>query len=177
MKFTKEKIIDFKLKGRSYITFENSIKLGRMKDYFYRDAHMLLKDTFPNANIEYCHCDMYSIVIGDFQTGIKYVTDDSTYYMFISASSFWADPLNIAIGKAVNGKIYLIREAFPWQCSLTVRVIPEEYINKNELGFRPKSYEHTIYPEIKEINDEDVEYIKIAYEGVKAFDNLIKSVS
>lgn len=105
--------------------------------------------------------------------------------MFLSANTFWAPPQDVAIGKAVGGKIYLIREHFPNPgCQLNFREIPEEYINRNERGFRPRSYNHSILittSNIEEasesIADEDVKCLKIAYEGVRAFSKLIEEIS
>ena len=123
---------------------------------------------------------MYDIVVGDYQCGLRYVNEKGTYYMFLSANSYWSLPQNIAVGKAVDGEIYFICEYFPSEYMLNFRKIPEEYINKKGRGFRPKSYNHTIYvmPSSieraeEEITAQDVECLKIAYEGVRAFSQLI----
>lgn len=183
MKFTKQGIIDFKQKGRSYVTWRKLLKRGSIKYFFYNsDRRLSIKVLFPGRNLEYCECNMYHIVLGDYQLGLKYVNDSGTYYMFLAANSCDAPPQNIAIGKAVDGKIYLICEQMPdTGYTLNFREIPEEYINRNEKGFRPRSYDHSIFighasnqeENVQMISDEDVKCLKIAYEGVRAFSRLI----
>lgn len=186
MKFGKKQIAEFKSQKRSYITWRKNLKRSQIKEFFYNsDNRYSIKALFPDKDLEYCQCRMYDIVLGDYQLGVKYADKNGTYYMFLSANSFWAPPQDVAIGKAVGGKIYLIREHFPIPgCQLNFREIPEEYINRNESGFRPKSYNHSILitqsnmeEAIKSITDEDVKCLKIAYEGVRAFSKLIGEVS
>lgn len=186
MTFSKEQIAEFKSKGRSYITWRKNLERAQIKEYFYNsdnDSHNI-KALFPDKNLEYCECRMYDIVSGDYELGLRYVNEQGTYYMFLSANTFWALPQEVAIGKAVDGKIYLICENFPnYAFSLNFREIPEEYINRNEKGFRPKSYNHSIFitsnieKTAKDISDEDVKCLKIAYEGVREFSKLIEEVS
>lgn len=185
MTFSKQKIADFKSKGRSYITWRKHLKRDLIKEYFYNEEKHTLKELFPDKNIEYCYCSMYDLVIGDYKISLKYVNEQGTYYMFLAANSYWAPPQDVAIGKAMDGTIYLIRESFPRTgYSLNCREIPEKYINKNEQGFRPKSYNHTVHirptqleHSVEEIADEDVKCLRIAYEGIKAFSQLIKEIS
>lgn len=186
MTFSKRKIAEFKAKRRHYITWRKSLKPRQIKEAFYNgDEKRGLEVLFPDKNLEYCRSYMYDIVVGDYQLGLKYVNEKETYYMFWSANSFWAYPQDVAVGKAVDGKIYLIREHFPnGEYSLNFRVIPEEYINRNERGFRPKSYNHSIFviPSrieqiVEDITDEDVKCLKIAYEGIRAFSKLIEKRS
>lgn len=186
MTFSKRQIVEFKAKRRHYITWRKNLKPRRIKECFYNgDERYSIKELFPDKNLEYCHSYMYDIVVGDYQLGLKYVNESGTYYMFWSANSFWAYPQDVAVGKAVDGKIYLIREHFPnGDYTVNFRVIPEEYINRNERGFRPKSYNHSIFvfssqteKAQEEITDEDVKCIKIAYDGVRAFSKLIDGVS
>lgn len=186
MTFSKEQIVEFKSKGRSYITWRKSLKQKQIKEFFYNnDDKRSIKAIFPNRDLEYCQCHMYDIVVGDYQLGLKYVNENGTYYMFLSANTFWTPPQDVAIGKAIDGKIYLIREKFPnHKYSLNFREIPEEYVNRNERGFRPRSYNHDIYiapnnigEASKDITNEDIKCLKIAYEGVRAFSKLIKEIS
>ena len=186
MTFSKRQIVEFKAKRRLYLTWRKNLKPRLIKECFYNgDEKLSLKALFPDKNLEYCRSYMYDIVVGDYQLGLKYVNEDGTYYMFLSANSFWAYPQDVAVGKAVDGKIYLIREHFPNGIyKLNFREIPEEYINKNERGFRPKSYNHSILAMpscidevIEEITDEDVKCLKIAYEGVRAFSKLIAEIT
>ncbi len=185
MTFNKKQIAEFKSKGRSFITWRKSLKRSQIQEFFYNsDDRCSIKALFPNKDLEYCKCYMYDIVVGDYQLGLKYVNENGTYYMFLAANSFWAPPQDVAIGKAVGGKIYLIREHFPNSgYKLNFREIPEEYINRNERGYRPRSYNHSILiisnsEEASEsIADEDVKCLKIAYEGVRAFSKLIEEIS
>lgn len=182
MTFTKRQIAEFKAKGRHYITWRKNLKPHQIKETFYNDDEKQLKELFPNKNLKYCHCYMYDLVVGDFELGLKYTNEKGTYYMFWSANSFWAYPQDIAIGKAVDGKVYLIREHVPiGKYNLNFRVIPEEYIDRNEKGFRPKSYDHQIRVSpsriekvVEDITDEDVKCLKIAYEAIKEFSKLIE---
>lgn len=185
MKFSKRQIVEFKAKRRFYITWRKNLKPRLIKEAFYNgDEKRGLKVLFPDKNLSYCRCYMYDIVVGDYQLGLKFVNEKGTYYMFWSANSFWAYPQDVAVGKAVDGKIYLVREHFPnGDYKLNFRVIPEEYIDRNERGFRPKSYNHTImvFPSrieqvIEEITDNDVKCLKIAYEGIQAFSKLIEEI-
>ena len=186
MTFSKKQIAEFKSKRRSFITWRKSLKRSQIKEFFYNsDDRRSIKALFPDKDLEYCQCHMYDIVVGDYQLGLKYVNEKGTYYMFLSANSAWAPPQDVAVGKAVKGKIYLIREFFPNHAyQLNFREIPEEYINRNEKGFRPKSYNHSIFiapsnieETSKGITDEDVKCLKIAYEGVRAFSKLIEEIS
>lgn len=186
MTFSRQQIAEFKSKKKSYITWRKNLKQSQIKEYFYNDDDRHnIRTLFPDKNLEYCQCQMYDIVVGDYQLGLKYVNEQGTYYMFLSANSYWAPPQDVAIGKAVDGKIYLIREHFPnYGYSLNFREIPEEYINKNERGFRPRSYNHSIFvmpsrieQTLEEITDEDVKCLKIAYDGIRAFSKLIEEIS
>lgn len=174
MKFDKRDIIEFKLKGRNYLTWRKKIRPREIKEIFYNDENSL-KNPLPDKNIEYCHCDMYVIVIGDYKLGIKYTTEEGTYYMFLSANTFWAYPQDIAIGKVVDGVIYLIKDK--GHC-LSFREIPEEYINKDNKGWRPKSYNRAVLinkdTDEELFSEEDVKCLKIAYEGIRAFSKLIE---
>lgn len=186
MSFSKRQIAEFKSKGRHYITWRKNLKPRQIKEAFYNgDEKRGLKELFPDKNLDYCCCYMYDIVVGDYQLGLKYVNEKGTYYMFLSANSFWAHPQDIAIGKAVDGKVYLIREHVPnGEYTLNFRVIPEEYIDRNERGYRPRSYNNSIlvFPSeiekaIENITDEDVKCFEIAYEGIKAFSKLIEEIN
>lgn len=185
MKFSKRQIAEFKAKRRLYITWRKKLKPCQIKEAFYNgDEKRGLKVLFPDKNLDYCRCYMYDIVVGDYQLGLKFVNEKGTYYMFWSANSFWAYPQDVAVGKAVDGKIYLVRERFPnGYYSLSFKVIPEEYVDRNERGFRPKSYNHSIFVipscielAVEDITDEDVKCLKIAYEGIQAFSKLIEEI-
>lgn len=170
MEFTKNGIVEFLHERKSYIRE----KLGwrEIQDCFYGEND--LDEVFLGKSLEYCKMYMYDIAYGDCQFGIKYVNESETYYMFIGANSSYAPPQCVAVGKAVDGKIYLIVEHLPDNsCCLTFKEVPEEYVNKNEFGFRPKSYINIIsalgFAKSEEVTDEDLKCFNIAYEGLEAF--------
>ena len=181
MIFSKEHIFKFKRKEQSYISWRTNLKPIQIQEYFYNDDKKYhINVLFPGKNLEHFRCRMYNIVCGDFQLGLKYVNEEGTFYMFLSANTSWAYPQNVAIGKAVDGTIYLIQEYFPGSKSgLTFKEIPEAYIGKEE--WKVPSYTHDLdfFPifgtKSEDITDEDVKCLQIAYEGVRAFSKLIKS--
>ena len=184
MTFTRRGIAEFMCKRRSFITWRKKLKRDKIKWFFYNDYRdkYNISTFFSGKNLEYCNCPMYNIVVGDYKLGVKYVNENGTFYMFLSANSYGAYPQEVAIGKSIDGKIYLIRELFPYfQNQLTFIEIPEEYINRNEKGFKPKSYNHSIMVipsnfehDMEAITDEDVKCLKIAYDGIRAFSKLIE---
>ncbi len=185
MKFSKRQIVEFKAKRRAFITWRKNLKPDQLKKSFYNnDKTSTLKTLFPNRNLSYCHCSMYDIVVGSYQLGLKYVNEKGTYYMFCAANSFWANPQDVAVGKVVDGKVYLVRESFPRSdYSMNFRVIPEECINREDKGFRPKSYNHSIFVPpscveqvVKDITDYDIKCLKIAYEGIQEFSKIIGEI-
>lgn len=185
MTFTKRQVAEFKAKCRFYTTWRKNLKPYQIKKAFYNGYRNVdLKVLYPDKNLDYCSCYMYDIVIGDYKLGLKYVDENGTYYMFLSANSFFAYPQNVAIGRAIAGKVYLVCEHFPnGGNDLNFRVILEDYIDRKERGFRPKSYNHSIsvFPssierEVKNITDEDIKCLKIAYQGIKAFSKLIEEI-
>lgn len=76
MTFSKQKIGEFKSKGRSYITWRKRLKRDLIKEYFYNEEKHTLKELFPDKNIEYCNCNMYDLVVGDCRIGLKYVVNE-----------------------------------------------------------------------------------------------------
>lgn len=184
MTFTKQEIAEFKSNKEkaSYITWRTNLDKFKLKEYFYNEGKYALKKLFPDKNIEYCACENYQLVVGDFRTGLKYVNEQGTYYMFLAANSYWAPAQDVAIGKAVNGTVYLILEGFPTDLGFRCIKITEDYIGPKRQGFVPRSERHTVYirpsqieQSAEEITDEDVKCLEIAYEGIKAFSDLIPS--
>lgn len=175
MTFNERKIAEFKSRHRYYVTWRKYLEPEQIKEYFYEK--LSLKKFFPDKNLEYCDCYRHNIVIGDYQRGLKYINENETYYMFWSANTYYSIPQSIAVGKVVDGKIYLIREHFPLgMFDLSFIEIPEEHLNEEDV-IRPKTYDHTIYlvpVSSDEITEEDVKCLSIAYEGVKAFSQLIE---
>ena len=181
MTFGKREIGLFKANRRYYITWRKNLKPSQIKEAFYNGAEdRSIKKLFPGKNLQYFDSHCYDIVVGDYQRGLKYVTESGTYYMFWSANSFWAYPQSIAVGKVVNGIIYMIREHFPrGEFDLDFLEFPEEHINNKTKGFKPRSYSHAFYglpSRMEDITAEDEKCIKIAYEGIKAFSKLIENV-
>lgn len=187
MKFSREGIADFVSEGKSYITWKTGIEPRNAKNFFYSGRN--LKEQYQGVDIECCNLGrreyLSKVAHGDFVTGLKYVLKGESYYIFLGANSFYAPPQSIAIGKAQEGKIYLIYEDIsPYknyeECFI---IIPEEYIYKKAKGFIPKTYCHTIQilplkaekdKNKAKITDEDIKCLRIAYEGVEAFKDLIK---
>lgn len=185
MKFTRDAIIDFKAKRRAYLTWRKKLNRLKIKEAFFPNSQIPVQEIFPGRNIEYCQIHAYrGICVGDYHLGIKYTDETGTYYMFLAANTFWAAPQDVAVGKAVDGQIYLLREFFyPYSYELMLRRVPEEYVNKDVRGFVPRGYEKNIFmvqsrtsrEELRaQISDEDIKCLKIAYEGVRAFSKLIE---
>lgn len=138
------------------------MKSGHLKDYTYRT---------------------YEICKGNFKIGFKYILEGERYYMFIGAESYFVNEQCIAIGKAANGKIYLILEEIPLgRNELEFYIIPEECIDNYELVFNPQIYnnsiivlKHRMQDMIDCITEEDIKIIEIAYKGIEAFNNLIQN--
>lgn len=150
MKFTRDGIVEFISKGRTYITWRTGIDRNNVKDYFYSERN--LTEQYPGINIQYCHPKgmeyTYNVVRGDFNTGLKYVCDGETYYIFLGANSIDAPPESIAIGMAKEGKIYLIYEecsAYKYkECKERIIIATEQYMCGHPRGFVPAAYYHTI---------------------------------
>lgn len=184
MKFTRDRVAEFISRGRTYITWRTGINRDNVKEYFYSGRD--LTEQYPGIDIKYCRPEKmeytYNVTRGDFVTGLKYVQNNETYYIFLGAASFDAPAESIAIGKAKDGKIYLVYE----ECQAfkdyreKIIVATEQYICGHPRGFVPKAYYHTIrvFPcEVKEkkaeITSRDIEALEIAYEGIMAFKRLI----
>lgn len=178
----KEDIIQFKAKGLSYISSKDGIEPIDVYNAFYgaRDDKTYLGTT-------YCSPYVYEVSRGDFNYGLKYSYNDENYYMFIGANSEYAPPQTISVGKAKDGLIYLIWENVPDPgANMQLRIISEEYVNKNEPGFRPTSYRNFISAcgpfekRVKQLNeiiaDRDVQCVEIALEGITVFSKLIKDI-
>lgn len=179
--FDKEEFIEVKRRCENYIFWRTNLDRFKMREYFYNEKHPL-KESFPDKNIEYCACEKYRLVVGDFTKGLKYVNEQGTYYMFLAANSYWAPVQDIAIGKAVNGTVYLMQDGYPSYFEIKCIEITEDYIGPRHSGFVPRSNWRTIYTRriqteqsIEAITDENWKCLEIAYEGVVAFSDLIPS--
>lgn len=181
MAFNKREFAEIKGRCENYIFWQSNLDRFKIKEYFYNEKHPL-KETFPDKNIACCNCENYHLVTGSFTTGLKYINDQGTYYMFLAANSYWAPVQDIAIGKAVKGIVYLIQEGYPPSYDLNCIEITEDYITPKRKDFVPRSYKNGIYirrncmeQSIEAITDRDVRCLEIAYEGIKAFSDLIPS--
>jgi len=185
MKFTRDGIIDFIGRGRSYLTWRTDIEPRRAKEIFYSGRK--LSEQYPGVDIKYCSPTRlyypYDVARGDFSTGLMYKSKGETCYVFIGANSVYAPAQSIAIGKSQDGNIYLIYEDCSCYTGYKERfiIVSEEHMLKNPKGFRPKAYYHsvTVLPskkdkEVVEITDRDITCLKIAYEGVRAFKKLLQ---
>lgn len=171
--FKKEDIIKFKSGYQSYISYGTNITPCNVYDAFFDS-----KTDKTDLGVSFCTSRMYEVSAGDFNSGIRYSCNGETYYMFVGANSAYAPAQSISVGKAKDGLVYLVWEYFPHhEYAIQFRIIPEEYIDRNEPGFRPKSYQNSIMVlggKIKgEITDIDIECLKIASEGILAFSKLI----
>lgn len=180
MSFTKQKIVEFKTKRRYFLTWRKNLKPHNIRKLFYKndeEEKFTIKDILPDENIEYCDCYSHNIATGDYRHGIRYVNETGTYYLLWVARTIWVSPRSIAVGKAVDGKIYFIREDFPdGITNLSFIEIPENDINNSEINSMSKGYYNTIYKipsHSRLITQEDVKCINIAYEGVKVLSKLI----
>lgn len=181
MDFHKKGIALFKASRRYYMTWRKKLTPVRVKDAFYNgDENRSIKKLFPGKNLQYFDSSSYDIVVGDYQRGLKYVDETGTYYMFWSANSFWAYPQSVAVGKVVDGIIYMIREHFPrGEFDLDFLEFPEEHIKNKTKGFKPRSYSHAFFglpSRMEDITKEDEKCLKIAYEGIRAFSKLIENI-
>ena len=178
----KEDIVQFKANNGSYIGNSTNITPHNVYYAFYGSDN-----DKTNLGITYCSPSVYEVSRGDFNCGIKYSIGGENYYMFIGANSGYAPAQSISVGKAKDGLIYLIWEDFPNPDShMQLRIISEEYVLKNEPGFRPRSYRNTIFAygnledKIKKlsekITDEDVKCVEVASEGIVVFSDLIGSM-
>lgn len=187
MKFNREGIAAFLSKGKTYITWRTGIEPRKAKEFFYSGCN--LAKQYPGVDIKYCKPRNgkypYEVVRGDFVTGLKYVLEGKEYYIFLGANSFYEPPQSIAIGKAQEGKIYLIYEDISRNKTYEEKfiILSEEDLFKDMEEFIPKAYYHTIQmpPSKAEkdknkatITDRDVECLRIAYEGIEVFKDLIK---
>lgn len=183
MKFDRESIANFKAQGRRYISWRSHIKPFKVRDFFY-DAisdYELDEDTPIKRRLKYCDS---RIQLGDgiYRKGIEYTVGDETYYMFWSADSYWTLPRDIFVGKLVNRSIHLIGEEFSSKNKDMLRftIIPQAFVDR--VYVKGELYQNTIFADSsffrkKSIFDKDIECLKNAYEGVRAFNNLIKEIS
>ena len=177
---TKEEVIKIKTEYGNLISYNSNITRESVYEALYE-----VPESIKVMGFSYFHQNVYDVSRGDFNCGIKYTLDGETYYMFVGGNTGYAHPQTISVGKAKEGKIYLIWENYPEDsCTMQLRIIDEEYTLKNNPGHRPASYRKQLFSyggyleqRIKElneaINDRDMECIQIALEGVMAFSDLI----
>lgn len=188
MKFTREGIIKFISKGRSYITWRTGINRETvMKHFFTEHCH-------PGVDIRECRPGnlryRYDLTAGDYATGFKYVQDGKTYYMFLGVNTItlgvetFAESIeSIAIGRVKDGRMYLIyEEPSKYRENKEKLIIAlEKHICDEGYASIPRGYYHTICVQPfqkeearNEIKPQDIECLKVAYEGVEAFKKLMK---
>lgn len=188
MKFTREGIIEFIGKGRTYITWRTGIKPETVM------AHFFTEHCHPGEDIRECKPEnlsyRYDLTAGDYATGVKYVREGKTYYMFLGvdtvtfgAKTFAESIKSIAIGRAKEGRIYLIYEepSAYRKCQEKFIIAVEKHLCDRGYASIPRAYYHTlsVLPSQKEkakseVRPQDIECLKIAYEGVEAFKKLMK---
>ena len=173
---TTKTVIQAKKSGKYLITSCNTT-LDNIRDLFFdlkklkkRNEELTIQQFFPpNYN---------SLVWGDFCSGVKYVDESKELnYMLFSANTFRAWPQQIAVGKPKDGKVYLVKEHFPNDAGfLSTIIVREEYFEDKVIGFVPRRYERQFFMPSQELNitNNDIMCIKIAYEAIKAFNNLFR---
>ena len=135
-----------------------------------RDVVYSSKINITSINLEYFVLHNYTIVIGDFITGVSYEKDNKDYYMMISANSFYANPRQIAIGTSYQDNIYMIMENFPSREIVELVSFPKNAINEHTRGFIPKSFRKSVNLQTLDINIEDENIKKCLECGLEASD-------
>lgn len=188
MKFNRDAIINFINKKRMYCTWRKKLDQYRIRRAFYPYFEKNVQKVFPDKDIQTCAVPYFSGWGADgYKLGFRYTNETGTYYLFTTAFQIFPDkvgaPDKVAVGKVVDGNLYLLEERFlPMTPVVSLKVISEEEIAKREL--QPKwIHDKSIYfnyvtrsddAEFREsITDEDIKCLKIAYEGVRAFSKLI----
>ncbi len=179
MVFSKQEIAKIKGEGKYCIIEGSNVRrtLKKFRDTFYVhnnvDINEELKQRFPEKNIECCN---FNVIWGDYKIGIKYTDQKDIYYIFLGGSCFYELPEMIAVGKEVDGDIYLICELFP----NNRRCIRFMIVSENEEGFETK-YKHIVVAPtskyknmVKEIETEDVKCFAKSFRAIKAFNKLVK---
>ena len=86
MKFKAREIIEFKSKGRFYISWRKKLKPQQIKDYFYHNSIKEgIKALFNDKKLKYCQ-PMHALYLG-YEQGVKYENENGTYYLFWVAKS------------------------------------------------------------------------------------------
>lgn len=182
MDFSKECIAEFKAEGKRYITWRKNVKPHIIRKLFYNsiNGYETVEEWPIKKTFEYCSAKLL-IGTGTYRQGMRYTVGDQKFYLFWSADSYWTLPRDIFVGKTVDDNLYLIGEVFGRNSGSIIKFarIPKGYVE--DIPIRGKAYEHTIaaYAESfseKDIFDEDVQCLKAAYEGVRAFSKLISMI-
>lgn len=183
MKFDRDSIAEFKAQGKRYISWRKNIKPFMVRDLFYDriDDYELTRESKDKEELNYCEAKV-KLGEGVYRKGVKYSHGDKTYYMFWSTDSYWTLPRDIFVGKLVGGSIHLIGEQFSSKKKALLRfvIIPQEYVeNVYEKG---ELYQNMIiagspFFQKEAIFDKDIECLKNAYEGIRAFSKLIHEIS
>lgn len=177
MIFSKQEISKFKGEGKYYIVEGNDIRrtLKKFRNTFYIsnnvDKNEELNLRFPDKTVECCN---FNVVWGDYKIGIKYTEQDDVYYIFLGGNCFYELPEMIAVGKEIDGDIYLICERFP----TNKRYIKFMVVSINDENLETK-YQHVVFVPpykcgnvVKEIKTEDVICFAKAFKAIKVFNNL-----
>lgn len=175
----REELVAFKASGGVYIGGDNNITPENVYKAFYKSIAEL-----KEIGVRYSSIPMYTVSRGDYKNGIVYTYGEEKYYMFYGANSCYAPPQTLAIGASVDGLIYLIWEDVPdGGYEIRFRIVPEEFVDCFEHGFRPKSYDNIIsvfgrYNEddIEKVTEKDLQCLEMGLKGITAFDELINQV-
>ena len=144
-----------------------------------RDVVYGSKTKITGINLEFFKLHDYTIVIGDFITGVSYEKDSKDYYMMISANSFYANPRQIAIGTSYQDNIYMMIESFPSREIIELVSFPKSSINKDTKGFIPKSFRKTVNLQSLDINlaDENIKKcLECGFNASNVFCELVNEI-
>lgn len=182
MKFDRASIAKFKSEEKRYISWRKHIKPFKVRDFFYNSIrdYEVDEDTPIRRRLNYCDSRI-QLGEGIYRKGLKYVVGEETYYMFWSTDSYWSLPKEIFVGKLVNGSIHLIGESFNGRDTDKLRfvIIPQSFVDN--VFVKGELYQNTIFANSaffrkETIFDKDIECLKTAYDGVRAFSKLIKEI-
>lgn len=169
-------------RGTSVIETVMGVPRETIKEFLYHPNEEL-----QQQGVQSCCLKNYDIVCGDYETGVRYQTDQGIYYMFLSANSKHAFPQQLAIGTVQDGRVYLMREDFPVVRNLGFFAFPEEVIGQSKIrGFIPRCYWDNLSYFTKKDEDASIDWqvmngqtkqcFQLGLEGIKAFGSLMKEM-
>lgn len=168
--------INLQKKGLSLVMDNQNITSHDIMNTFYR-----LSQDVEDLGVQYFRLDAYNIVFGDFVLNIQYTKDDKTYYMMIGANSRHAIPQQIAVGTAIDDKIYMMCESIPTTSCIDFIAFPKFAINQRTKGFVLRSYRNTMHlfntrSTQTPLANESKKCLEAGFEAIDTFCSLINQV-